>query len=1618
MSTSTVQYITDHSRGIIDTPTAQLNNKDAAQIVDNNTFAADSVHDELHDTIKKSSNHDDDIFEQTIYGNLSLNAQLNTLYVQDIEPGVNGNIPKKGQCESLIFDAGHASAIPGINNFLDSAKTPNLNEIIESMRLDDSDLASITYEALTGIGAKTSSPEELYKFILFKSKLNISDPVGAVPTSKNKLDYTAYSNYDIVIFICALKQLYNRITNAELIEILNKLFDDIDFPYAPMTDAQKLNRMHLISIVNINFLWLCTMRYIYQTLKDNHNQNDQDICLKLLNIRFIEMVVSKKSNIKEAKFQLGHTKPDPKFNHKDVNNNELKKPYDYITLPHERERYTNAFIYQLLVEYNFIPLLIPGVPAQLLIKETPLTNNTYLFYTSQSLCAKKILELKPFATVKDRSEDGVANLSKENDMTNGLNELFGLIDINTTNDKIFLYRILKFQGDTTHIVISHIINEGYKYILYTNNGKDENIMFNGTKYAIGTVIVKSPLIQILTGERPLLGRGVLEGVNIKAPNFKIFHNYYDPTIIKYIKHDANICSLISNNITTYKINLNNTINGFDVSKLDNTIQDLPNNIKACYNELIQLFNSKKILQEVGQEVIIQDQLKDPTVNYTLLTIQEYLDKLPIINTADCKNYITNKLFEKIKIEDDDSNKKLDIILFNQLCSHFYSLFGLFKEILIIDTIIDRGYVFDLDCLNQKNSGKKIQRLQILENIEKFTSFYNNFYNIFKNVGDNIDETDVNVIKKENLLINEPIQQFIDMGEPPKKLNIELSFYKKLYNYGISKINMIIDMFNPIIPDFYHNITDINIYTYDKRSELFKVPGITKNINLNKKIYNNVVLDDINTFETDFINRYFTPSSNGNSDKDFKVFIENVGLFINLLYNKNQIKITALKKQITDNNKLFKIIEQLIEIINNFTRIGDTFQNIFVNNTTLDKNTVINYIDLFKYSYTILKKLKNDIVSLNVSVRIDLKEKDKRTNPFDNLKFGDSTYPHDISTIFISAVGVGQHTFNEEMNLNNYNITDKHSIEQLIDLLIHVLNLYIDSSELTDATPFLEYKELKTTYTNKNLFSFLTFRDRAPAPALGLLHDKYYNTLKLFLLFHSKIFNIQYSVTEFNKSIRLIGYQIGEKERIYNYIICSVLNKQINTKEYKFLDLKYDVKNMILGREVSAAGGMSGGSIYKLKTLKKTSFKKMKTPFKKSFKKFRGAAVQSPNADETEINNILNLIKCYDEVLDKKKRKFDIMEFIGCLTDHGVDLNSIKDNTLVKRNLRTIYYLKDITNNITGQRILKDFVEYYKKKYVLQDVPKKSEPQESETQDELMHSQRIYQSIKYMTEDQLKNFIPKLMQLIEQNVKNPDLFSLDILLDIFGNIIYFIQIYHIINKNDEELKESFKKFMGNIKELTKILNQKNFPVNYIANSQDLVESIDETIIPLINDPNLIIKTLIDELNTKIYKDHVLSITINNIERYKTKKYLIDKTFMLIYDKLLIQQNINISHSITHYIDEFILSSLDLSNYRFNNKNKSGTIYEHIDNSVVDRIVSNATYYNIADIIKKILVSTKLIVFNDPIVTFQDETPILEDDLYSCYDYFMLNCSDELYLILINLLTENSKEGGGGRAAAER
>jgi hypothetical protein len=64
------------------------------------------------------------------------------------------------------------------------------------------------------------------------------------------------------------------------------------------------------------------------------------------------MVVSKKSNIKEAKFQLGHTKPDPKFNHKDVNNiyNELKKPYDYITLPHERERYTNAFIYQLLVE--------------------------------------------------------------------------------------------------------------------------------------------------------------------------------------------------------------------------------------------------------------------------------------------------------------------------------------------------------------------------------------------------------------------------------------------------------------------------------------------------------------------------------------------------------------------------------------------------------------------------------------------------------------------------------------------------------------------------------------------------------------------------------------------------------------------------------------------------------------------------------------------------------------------------------------------------------------------------------------------------------------------------------------------------------------------------------------------------------------------------------------------------------------------------------------------------------------------------------------------------------------------------------------------------------------------
>ena len=642
--TSTCEYITNDSR-IINNAPPFLNSTPGPKQPDpndKNTFDADSVHDELHPDLKKTSTHDDDIFGYTLYNAKSIESQLDILYMEDEEPGVNGNVPKEGQCEAFVFDAGHNSSIPGSNNFLDSATTPSMNEVIDSMRLDDPETTSYSYEQIVGV--KKSAPDELYKFLLFNSPLNTRWP-GATPqtipappfppkTSKNKVDYTAFSNYDILIFAYAIS-LITPITNLQICTALNSLFglpDQLGIPVATATageaavipplglsaplvlsftkrsDIEKKNILQLISIVNINFLWICTMRYTNQTFMDGLHDLQRELVLKLMNIRFIEMEIiekaKSKSNTKQPLFQLGQYKesqfPLPP---------DLKSPQNYINTDANRQLYTNYFTTMLLKYYKIDEKFISGTTPPPLPTLFDAKTDTYQFYTSQSYCARKIIDLKPSSKVKDRSEDSLENnnIDKEDSMSNGIDELINNIEAPIapvppaapglgypldTDSQIIMYRILKFQGDTTHVVISHIISQAYQKL----NNLATSFKFDGNTFVVGIPNVKSPLTKILTGERPLFIRAILEQVNIKAENFKIFNKYFDIGTIKFIKHEANKCSFITFVINNYKSNL---INKLVITPLPaaptadiSTIHNLSTSINATYNDLISKFQNK------------------------------------------------------------------------------------------------------------------------------------------------------------------------------------------------------------------------------------------------------------------------------------------------------------------------------------------------------------------------------------------------------------------------------------------------------------------------------------------------------------------------------------------------------------------------------------------------------------------------------------------------------------------------------------------------------------------------------------------------------------------------------------------------------------------------------------------------------------------------------------------------------------------------------------------------------------------------------------------------------------------------------------------------------------------
>jgi hypothetical protein len=183
---------------------------------DRGTLLTDSTHDETNPNFKKTATHDDDIFTNTclttatcINNNYKpVNGQSifdnPSSYIGEEDPPSTGYMPDNNSC--YICDSHSGSILKGINNMLDSASTPKVTDFIENMitfRGLPTVGAPITYNYTSITGLTKLNTHELYKFVFFNSKLNQSLLPPVTPT-KN-LDYTAFSNYDVLFFIHVIK---------------------------------------------------------------------------------------------------------------------------------------------------------------------------------------------------------------------------------------------------------------------------------------------------------------------------------------------------------------------------------------------------------------------------------------------------------------------------------------------------------------------------------------------------------------------------------------------------------------------------------------------------------------------------------------------------------------------------------------------------------------------------------------------------------------------------------------------------------------------------------------------------------------------------------------------------------------------------------------------------------------------------------------------------------------------------------------------------------------------------------------------------------------------------------------------------------------------------------------------------------------------------------------------------------------------------------------------------------------------------------------------------------------------------------------------------------------------
>lgn len=429
----------------------------SGEFIENVTKTSDSVHDELghEENNPKPKDWEDEmilftkLYDLPIYKQLSIYGKCFVVEKSSQnEGGIPWKVPNNNET-CYVKDCFAGSCVPGLNNLLDQSAASMQSFL---------DITPKLVNPLNGGGLGQQ----------FFSKGSIN------------LKYTAYFNYDVLMFKFIIETMSIQ-SNSTLNGLAGKLAN------YPQGDNLTAKDIQIINTVNLNYIWAFLMCFCYESvesdkyLNEKENQQHKEKYVKMLkrltHIRFDGFMLNKDGFISNPFF----------YN---------RRGTAYYVLDENTASYIDAMttkIYKIM-ECVVIDSTV-AAPGQSLLTVT-VSGSQYI--TSQSIAASCITsiigKIKSVICRNSKAKDPISNACM-----NELNTLF-----QDKDSKAHGWNILKFSGDSSHVVFGYIME---KIFAYFPNTKQIKIVY-------------------LISERPLAARLLSDAKTVFMSGTKVFNENF------------------------------------------------------------------------------------------------------------------------------------------------------------------------------------------------------------------------------------------------------------------------------------------------------------------------------------------------------------------------------------------------------------------------------------------------------------------------------------------------------------------------------------------------------------------------------------------------------------------------------------------------------------------------------------------------------------------------------------------------------------------------------------------------------------------------------------------------------------------------------------------------------------------------------------------------------------------------------------------------------------------------------------------------------------------------------------------------------------------------------------